>query len=110
MLPNCATVFKTYRSRSLSRRPMRSSHFIRYPVIGYDEIRIYDYLVMTKCDSVNPPWACESPTKEAVMITRRHFMSGIAAAGLGLEAGSAAAQDFPVRPVTLIVAGPAGTS
>jgi tripartite-type tricarboxylate transporter receptor subunit TctC len=44
------------------------------------------------------------------MITRRCFVSGMAATGFGLKAGSAAAQDFPVRPVTLIVALPAGTS
>jgi tripartite-type tricarboxylate transporter receptor subunit TctC len=44
------------------------------------------------------------------MITRRSFMSGMGAAGFGLTGGSAEAQDFPARPVTLIVALPAGTS
>jgi tripartite-type tricarboxylate transporter receptor subunit TctC len=34
----------------------------------------------------------------------------MAAAGFGLKAGSAEAQEFPVRPVTLLVALPAGTS
>jgi tripartite-type tricarboxylate transporter receptor subunit TctC len=47
---------------------------------------------------------------EADMITRRHFTSGIAMAGFSFKAGSAKAQDFPARPVTLIVAVPAGTS
>jgi tripartite-type tricarboxylate transporter receptor subunit TctC len=44
------------------------------------------------------------------MITRRDCMFGIAAAGLGLQTGAAWAQDFPTRPVTLIVALTPGTS
>jgi tripartite-type tricarboxylate transporter receptor subunit TctC len=37
------------------------------------------------------------------MVTRRYFMSGMAAAGLVLKAGAARAQDFPARPITLVV-------
>src|SRR6266849_8526919 len=44
------------------------------------------------------------------MITRRSFTWGTAIAGFGLTAGAASAQDFPARPVTLIVAVQAGTS
>lgn len=44
------------------------------------------------------------------MITRRSFVSGAGAAGFGLMAGEVGAQDFPARPVTLIVALPPGTS
>src|SRR6266849_2508949 len=48
--------------------------------------------------------------QEADMITRRSFTWGTAIAGFGLAAGAARAQDFPARPVTLIVAVQAGTS
>src|SRR5581483_9715507 len=65
---------------------------------------------MMKRGTVKPLWAWESPAREAVMITRRYFTSGAAAAGLGLVAGEVRAQDFPARPVTLIVAVPPGTS
>jgi tripartite-type tricarboxylate transporter receptor subunit TctC len=37
------------------------------------------------------------------MVTRRYFMSGMAAAGFVLKAGALRAQDFPTRPITLVV-------
>jgi len=44
------------------------------------------------------------------MITRRSFTWGTAITWFGLTADAASAQDFPARPVTLIVAVQAGTS
>jgi tripartite-type tricarboxylate transporter receptor subunit TctC len=44
------------------------------------------------------------------VITRRNCMFGMAATGLGLQAGTARAQDFPARPVTLIIPLTPGTS
>ena len=42
------------------------------------------------------------------MITKRNFTTILAAAGLACLAGAAAAQEFPSKPITLIVPWPAG--
>jgi tripartite-type tricarboxylate transporter receptor subunit TctC len=48
--------------------------------------------------------------REAIVITRRNCMFGLAAAATGLQAGAAWPQEFPARPVTLISALPPGAS
>jgi tripartite-type tricarboxylate transporter receptor subunit TctC len=65
---------------------------------------------MTKRGSVTCIAGPGLQPRKVVMTTRRCFVAGMVAAGGGLKAGSAAAQEFPARPVTLIVAVPAGTS
>src|SRR3984893_9815032 len=56
---------------------------------------------MMGCGSV--AGVTKAPTGEPVMGPRRYFMSGMAAAGFVLKAGALRAQDFPTRPITLVV-------
>jgi tripartite-type tricarboxylate transporter receptor subunit TctC len=84
---------------------------LAYPSNGYDDINIYDYMLMTKYGNVKVHRGLAvTQTQEALVITRRNCVFGLAAAGLGLQTGPAWTQDFPARPVRLIVALTPGTS
>src|SRR5215510_9552984 len=106
MLPDCATVTRTRRSRSLRRCRIRSSHCLRVLIVCcYDGMLQSNYWLSPKRTIMQALRQWE----HAMKLPRRQFLRlAASAAALPSLERLAWAQSYPGRPVRLVVGFPPG--
>jgi tripartite-type tricarboxylate transporter receptor subunit TctC len=114
MLPRCATVEKTCRSRNLSRRPIWLSQSIllgisKTPNTFEKKREFSEYQHVTSL-AIEPVINRNAFLGDSVMMLPRRRFLGLAASAVALPAVSrlAWAQTYPTRPVRILVASPPG--